>query len=246
MFPFFFFDPTMVLLIPGIILAGWAQWKVKSTFRKYSEYDARIGLTAGQIAQDILSKGGLSGSVKGNRGNKNALNVQIGHVSGNMTDHYDPRDQVLNLSDTVYGSRSLAAIGVAAHEAGHAFQHAQAYAPLRIRASLVPVANFGSTLSFPLLIGGMFLGMPVLAEIGVVLFSFVVLFGLVTLPVEFNASRRAMSILRDGGYLTEQELPAARKVLNAAAWTYVASALMAVLSLLRLLIISGLLGGRDD
>lgn len=239
MFPFFFFYPTMVLLIPGIVLAGWAQWKVKSTFRKYSEYDARIGLTAGQIAQDILSKGGLSGSVKGNRGDKNALNVQIGHVSGNMTDHYDPRDQVLNLSDTVYGSRSLAAIGVAAHEAGHAFQHAhRRYAPLRIRASLVPVANFGSMLSFPLLIGGMFLGMPVLAEIGVVLFSFVVLFGLVTLPVEFNASRRAIAILRDGGYLTEQELPAA--------WTYVASALMAVLSLLRLLIISGLLGGRDD
>ena len=246
MFPFFFFDPTMVLLIPGIILAGWAQWKVKSTFRKYSEYDARIGLTAGQIAQDILSKGGLSGSVKGNRGNKNALNVQIGHVSGNMTDHYDPRDQVLNLSDTVYGSKSLAAIGVAAHEAGHAFQHAQAYTPLQIRASLVPVAKFGSTLSFPLLLGGIFLGMPVLAEIGVVLFSFVVLFGLVTLPVEFNASSRAIAILRDGGYLTEQEIPAARKVLNAAAWTYVASALMAVLSLLRLLIISGLLGGRDD
>ena len=246
MFPFFFFDPTMVLLIPGIILAGWAQWKVKSTFRKYSKYDARIGLTAGQIAQDILSKGGLLGSVKGNRGNKNALNVQIGHVSGNMTDHYDPRDQVLNLSDTVYGSRSLAAIGVAAHEAGHAFQHAQAYTPLQIRASLVPVAKFGSTLSFPLLLGGIFLGMPVLAEIGVVLFSFVVLFGLVTLPVEFNASSRAIAILRDGGYLTEQEIPAARKVLNAAAWTYVASALMAVLSLLRLLIISGLLGGRDD
>ena len=246
MFPFFFFDPTMVLLIPGIVLAGWAQWKVKSTFRKYSEYDARIGLTAGQIAQDILSKGELSGSVKGNRGDKNALNVQIGHVSGNMTDHYDPRDQVLNLSDTVYGSRSLAAIGVAAHEAGHAFQHAQAYAPLRIRASLVPVANFGSTLSFPLLIGGMFLGMPVLAEIGVVLFSFVVLFGLVTLHFEFNKRRRAIAILRDGGYLTEQELPEARKVLNAAAWTYVAPALMAVLSLLRLLIISGLLGGRDD
>lgn len=246
MFPFFFFDPTMVLLIPGIILAGWAQWKVKSTFRKYSEYDARIGLTAGQIAQDILSKGGLSSNVKGNRGNKNALNVQIGHVSGNMTDHYDPRDQVLNLSDTVYGSRSLAAIGVAAHEAGHAFQHAQAYVPLQIRASLVPVAKFGSTLSFPLLLGGIFLGMPVLAEIGVVLFSFVVLFGLVTLPVEFNASSRAITILRDGGYLTEQEIPAAKKVLNAAAWTYVASALMAVLSLLRLLIISGLLGGRDD
>ncbi len=246
MFPIFFFDPTMVLLIPGIILAGWAQLKVKSTFSKYSEYDARIGLSAAQIAQDILRKGGLSGSVSRNPANKKALNVQIGHVSGNMTDHYDPRDQSLNLSDTVYGSRSLAAIGVAAHEAGHAFQHAQAYAPLQIRASLVPVANFGSTLAFPLVIGGMFLNTPFLAEIGVLLFSFAVLFGLVTLPVEFNASSRAIAILSEGGYLTPEEIPAAKKVLNAAAWTYVASALVAVLSLLRLLIISGLLGGRDD
>ena len=246
MFPIFFFDPTMVLLIPGIILAGWAQLKVKSTFSKYSKYDARIGLSAAQIAQDILRKGGLSGSVSRNPANKKALNVQIGHVSGNMTDHYDPRDQSLNLSDTVYSSRSLAAIGVAAHEAGHAFQHAQAYAPLQIRASLVPVANFGSTLAFPLVIGGMFLNTPFLAEIGVLLFSFAVLFGLVTLPVEFNASSRAIAILSEGGYLTPEEIPAAKKVLNAAAWTYVASALVAVLSLLRLLIISGLLGGRDD
>ena len=246
MFPFFFFDPTMVLLIPGIILAGWAQWKVKRTFSKYSEYDSRSGLTAAQVAQDILSKGGISGSVNRNPANRNALNVQIGHVAGNMTDHYDPRDQALNLSDTVHGSRSLAAIGVAAHEAGHAFQHAQAYAPLSIRSSLVPVANFGSTLAFPLVIGGMFLNTPFLAEIGVLLFSFAVLFGLVTLPVEFNASSRAMATLRDGGYLTAEELPAAKKVLDAAAWTYVASALMAVLSLFRLLVISGLLGGRDD
>jgi uncharacterized protein len=246
MFPFFFFDPTMVLLIPGMILAAWAQFKVKGTFKKYSEYDARSGLTAAQVAQDILNKGGLTGSVNRNPENKKALNVQIGHVSGNMTDHYDPRDEALNLSDTVYDSRSLAAIGVAAHEAGHAFQHAHAYAPLQIRASMVPVANFGSTLGFPLVIAGFFLGTPLLAEVGVVLFSFAVLFGLVTLPVEFNASKRAIAILSEGGYLTPQEIPAVRKVLNAAAWTYVASALVAVLSLLRLLIISGLLGGRDD
>ena len=247
MFPFFFFDPTMVLLIPGMILAGWAQWKVRGTFSKFSEYDARVGLTAAQVAQDILNKGGLSGSVNRNPANKKGLNVQIGHVSGNMTDHYDPRDQALNLSDTVYGSRSLAAIGVAAHEAGHAFQHAQGYTPLQIRASLVPVANFGSTLGFPLVIAGFFLGTPLLAEVGVLLFSFAVLFGLVTLPVEFNASSRAVAILSKGGYLTPEEIPAVRKVLNAAAWTYVASALVAVLSLVRLLIISGLLGGsRDD
>lgn len=248
MFPFMFFDPTMVLLIPGIILAAWAQWKVKSTFSKYSEYDSRSGLSAAQICQDILNRGGLSGhSVGRSQNNPKGINVQVGHVAGNLTDHYDPRDEQLNLSDSVYGSRSLAAIGVAAHEAGHAFQHAQGYAPLSIRASLVPVANFGSTLAFPLVIGGIFLGTPMLAEIGVLLFSFAVLFGLVTLPVEFNASSRAISILREGGYLTEDEIPAARKVLNAAAWTYVASALMAVLSLVRLLIISGMLGGnRDD
>lgn len=246
MFPFFFFDPTMVLLIPGMILAAWAQWKVKSTFSKYSEYDARIGLTAAQIAQDIINKGGLSGSVNRNPANRKALNVQIGHVSGNMTDHYDPRDEALNLSDTVHSSRSLAAIGVAAHEAGHAFQHAQGYTALQIRASLVPVANFGSMLGFPLVIAGFFLGTPLLAEVGVVLFSFAVLFGLVTLPVEFNASSRAVAILSEGGYLTPDEIPAVKKVLNAAAWTYVASALVAVLSLVRLLIISGLLGNRDD
>lgn len=246
MFPFFFFDPTMVLLIPGMILAGWAQWKVKSTFSKYSEYDSRGGLTAAQIAQDILRRGGISGTVNSHDGNRKGTNVQVGHVSGNLTDHYDPRSQELNLSDSVHSSRSLAAIGVAAHEAGHAFQDAQSYAPLSIRASLVPVANFGSTLAFPLVIGGMFLNTPFLAEIGVVLFSFAVLFGLVTLPVEFNASSRAMAILKDGGYLTAEELPGAKKVLDAAAWTYVASALMAVLSLVRLLIISGLLGGRSD
>lgn len=247
MFPFMFFDPTMILLIPGIILAGWAQLKVKSTFSKYSEYEARSGLTADQIARDILNRGGLSGGVNRSGQNPKGLQVEVGHVSGNLTDHYDPRDQSLNLSDSVYGSRSLAAIGVAAHEAGHAFQHAQGYTPLQIRASLVPVANFGSTLAFPLVIGGIFLGTPMLAEIGVLLFSFAVLFGLVTLPVEFNASSRAIAILSEGGYLTADEIPAARKVLNAAAWTYVASALIAVLSLLRLLIISGLLGGnRDD
>ena len=244
MFPFF--DPTMVLLIPGMILAAWAQWKVKGTFSKFDEYDARIGLTGAQVAQDILNKGGLSRSVSRNSANRKALNVQVGHVSGNLTDHYDPRSEALNLSDSVYGSRSLAAIGVAAHEAGHAFQHAQSYTPLQIRASLVPVANFGSTLGFPLVIAGFFLGTPTLAEIGVVLFSFAVLFGLVTLPVEFNASSRAIAMLQDGSYLTSEEIPAVRKVLNAAAWTYVASALVAVLSLLRLLIITGMLGGSRD
>ena len=228
----FFSFESMVVMFLGMAITMWAQFKVKSTFRKYDGFVARNGATADQVARDILQRGGLD--------------VTVEHVRGNLTDHYDPRDQALNLSDTVHSSRSLAAIGVAAHEAGHAFQHAQAYAPLQIRASLVPVANFGSMLAFPLVIGGIFLNTPFLAEIGVVLFSFAVLFGLVTLPVEFNASRRAIAILKDGGYLTAEELPAAKKVLDAAAWTYVASALMAVLSLVRLLIISGLLGGRDD
>jgi Zn-dependent membrane protease YugP len=232
MLPFYGFDPTMILLIPGLILAGWAQWKVKATFSKFSEYDARSGMTADQIARDILRRGGLA--------------VEVEHTEGHLTDHYDPRDHSLALSDATYGSRSLAAIGVAAHEAGHAFQHANGYVPLSIRSNLVPVANFGSTLGMPMFFIGLIAGWGPLVEIGILLFSFAVLFGLVTLPVEFNASNRAIQILAEGGYLTSEEIPAARKVLNAAAWTYVASALMAVLTLLRLLIISGVLGGRRD
>ena len=167
-------------------------------------------------------------------------------MKGDLSDHYDPRDRTLRLSDSTYGSRSIAAIGVAAHEAGHAFQHAQGYTPLSIRSNLVPVANFGSWLGMPLFFIGFFFQSPLLVEVGIVFFSFAVFFGLVTLPVEFNASSRAIRILSEGGYLTQEEIPAARKVLNAAAWTYVASALMAVLSLLRLLILSGILGGGRD
>ncbi|MDA0747669.1 MAG: zinc metallopeptidase [bacterium] len=222
----------MVLVIPGFLLALWAQYKVKSTFSKYSETVSRRGLTAEQIARDILKRGGLS--------------VNVEHVPGDLSDHYDPRDHTLRLSDSTYGSRSLAAIGVAAHEAGHAFQHARGYVPLSLRSNLVPVANFGSWLGMPLFFIGLFLQSGILLQLGIVFFSFAVLFGLITLPVEFNASNRAIAILRDGGYLAEDEIPAARKVLNAAAWTYVASALVAVLHLLRLLILSGVLGGRRD
>jgi Zn-dependent membrane protease YugP len=232
MFPFMFFDPTMILLIPGLILAGWAQFKVKGTFKKYDEFSARSGHSADQIARDILNRGGLD--------------VEVGHVKGDLSDHYDPRSRELNLSDSVYGNNSLAAIGVAAHEAGHAFQHSQGYTPLSLRSNLVPVANFGSTIGMPMFFIGLFAGWQPLVEIGILFFSFAVLFGLITLPVEFNASSRAIAILSEGGYLTAEEIPAARKVLNAAAWTYVASALMAVLSLIRLLMFSGLLGGRDD
>ena len=232
MFPFMMFDSTMILLIPGLLLAGWAQLKIKRTFLKYDQFDARSGMTADSVAKDIIQRGGLP--------------VEIGRVSANMTDNYAPRNQTLNMSDSTYRSRSLAAIGVAAHEAGHAFQHAQGYFPLSLRTNFVPVANFGSMLGMPMFFIGLFMGYGILVELGVVFFSFAVLFGILTLPVEFNASSRAIRILSDGGYLTAEEIPAARKVLNAAAWTYVASAVMAVLSLIRLLILSGLLGGRDD
>ncbi len=227
-----FFDSTFILVLPGILLALWAQWKVKGTFAKYDKYDSRSGQSADRVARDILRRGNLP--------------VEVEHVSGSLSDHYDPRKQVLRLSDSTYGSPSLAAIGVAAHEAGHALQHAHGYVPLSLRSNLVPVANFGSWLGMPLFFIGFFFQSGFLVQVGIVLFSFAVLFGLVTLPVEFNASNRAIRILSDGGYLTDEEIPAARKVLNAAAWTYVASALVAVLHLIRLLMISGVLGGSDE
>ena len=232
MFPFFF-DSTMVIVIPGLLLAMWAQFKVKSTFKKFDQYGSRSGLTGAQIARDIMRKGGLD--------------VAVEPTKGNLTDNYDPRNNTLNLSESTYASSSLAAIGVAAHEAGHALQHAQGYFPLSLRSNFVPVANFGSKLGIPLFfIGLFFFDSPILMQIGILFFSFAVLFGLITLPVEFNASRRAIAVLSNGGYLTAEEIPAAQKVLNAAAWTYVASALMAVLQLLRLLVLSGVLGGRDE
>ena len=231
MFPFFF-DPTMVLVIPGFLLALWAQFKVKSTFSKFDKYVSRSGMTADQVAKGILRSGGLA--------------VDVEHVRGQLSDHYDPRDRTLRLSDSTYGSRSIAALGVAAHEAGHALQHASGYFALSLRTNIVPVANFGSWLGMPLFFIGFFFQSGILVEIGILLFSVAVLFGLVTLPVEFNASTRAIRLLADGNYLTEEEIPAARKVLNAAAWTYVASALVAVLQLLRLLILSGILGGGRD
>ena len=229
---FGFFGPGWELMIVGILVTLWAQFKVKGTFRKFDKFASRSGLAADEVARDILRRGGLS--------------VDVEHVGGDLTDHYDPRDRTLRLSDSVYGNRSLAAIGVAAHEAGHAFQHANGYVPLTLRTNLVPVANIGSKLSWILILAGMFLGSMGLFQLGIAFFSFAVLFSLVTLPVEFNASSQAIRILADGGYLTREEVPAARKVLNAAALTYLASALVAVLELLRMLIMSGLLGNSDD
>ena len=221
----------LLIMFFGIALTLWAQFKVKRTFKKYDEFVSRSGATADQVARDILRKGGLD--------------VRVEHVSGQLSDHYDPRDRVLRLSDSTYGNSSLAAIGVAAHEAGHAFQHAEGYVPLSIRTALVPVANFGSKLSWILIMAGMFMGMMGLFQLGVIFFSFAVVFSLVTLPVEFNASTRAIRILANG-YLTEDEIPASRKVLNAAAMTYVASAAVAVMELIRMLLMSGLLGNRSD
>lgn len=226
------FDWTIVLLIPAIIISLYAQMKVKSTFSKYSKVASRSGITGAQVARDLLRRNGIP--------------VSVERIAGDLTDHYDPRSQVLRLSRPVHDSSSLAALGVAAHETGHALQHEEGYFPLGFRNSLVPVANFGSTLSFPILFIGILMGSPMLAQIGVYAFSAVVLFQLVTLPVEFNASSRAMRLLTEGGYITREEVGPTRAVLTAAALTYVAAALTAVLNLFRLLIISGMLQGGDE
>lgn len=188
-------------------------------------------MTGAQAAQRVLNSAGI-------------YDVRIRHVAGNLTDHYDPRNKTLNLSDSVYGSASVAAVGVAAHECGHAIQHQQGYSPLNIRGALVPVANFGSAAAWPLIILGIIFGGAgsIFCQIGILFFSAAVLFQIVTLPVEFNASRRAVRILGDTGILSEQELPYTKKVLKAAALTYVAGAAAAILQLLRLLL---LFGGRD-
>lgn len=226
-------DPTYLLVIIGALICMIASARVKTTFHKYSRYRSMSNMTGAQAAERILRTAGI-------------YDVTIRHVSGNLTDHYDPRNKTLNLSDSVYGSASVAAVGVAAHECGHAIQHQKSYAPLAIRSAIVPVANLGSTLAWPLILIGMFFTSntgSLLINIGILCFSFAVLFQLVTLPVEFNASGRALAILGNTGILTSEELPKTRKVLRAAALTYVASAAAAILQLLRLVI---LFGGRND
>jgi len=225
----FFWDYTIFLLIPPLILALYAQQKVKSTYRLYSTKLASSRISASKVAQEILNSSGAS-------------NVRIEQAAGQLTDHYDPRKKVLRLSQGVYGSPSLAALGIAAHEAGHAIQHHSGYAPLHLRNAIYPVANLGSSLAFPLFfIGFLFSrqGPSLLMDIGILLFAGAVVFSLLTLPVEFNASRRAMGLLRDGGYLREDELQGARKVLSAAALTYVAATAMAAVQLLRLFLLRG-------
>lgn len=230
----YYFDPTYILVLIGAVLCLWASSKVKSTYAKYERVRSRSGMTGAEAAARILQMSGIS-------------DVQIQHVSGDLTDHYDPKKKVLRLSDTVYGSMSVAAIGVAAHECGHALQHSQGYAPLKLRSLLVPVANLGSKLGLPLVIIGLALGLSFelpgggyfsLAQIGIWIFSFAVLFQVVTLPVEFNASGRALRMLGDYGILNGDEVDDCKHVLGAAALTYVAAAASSVLQLLRLVLLN--------
>lgn len=219
-----FFDPTMLLLIPALLLSLWAQMRVKSTFERFSHVQARGGVTGAQVARMLLDRFGLS-------------SVPVNHVQGNLTDHYDPRDRTLSLSDAVYSSSSIAAIGVAAHEVGHAIQHSEGYAPLMFRNRVAPVVGLVSNMAIPLFFIGLLMRGQFLMNLGIVLFLGAVVFHLVTLPVEYNASSRAITILNGTGALAQDELNGARSVLNAAAWTYVAAALMSVLQLVRLLVL---------
>lgn len=224
---FYYYDPTYILVLIGAVLSLWASATVKSTYNKYSRVYSYSGLTGAQAAAQILRQAGI-------------YDVRIEHVSGNLTDHYDPKARVLRLSDSVYGSNSVAAIGVAAHECGHAIQDQEDYVPLRFRSAFVPVANLGTLVAFPILLLGVFLGSShFLIQVGLLCFFFGVLFQLITLPVEFNASGRAVRILRETGMMSDDELSKTKKVLSAAAMTYVAAAAASILSMLRLIILFG-------
>ena len=223
----FYFDPTYILIIIGVIICSIASMRVKSTFSKYSGMRNHMGLTGAQAAERVLHGAGI-------------YDVRIERVAGNLTDHYDPKARVLRLSDSVYGSNSVAAIGVAAHECGHAIQDQEDYVPLRFRSAFVPVANLGTQVAFPILLLGVFLGSShFLIQVGLLCFFFGVLFQLITLPVEFNASGRAVRILRETGMMSDDELSKTKKVLSAAAMTYVAAAAASILSMLRLIILFG-------
>lgn len=224
---FFYYDYYyLVLVIPALLIAMWAQFKVQSTFNKYSKISATRGYTASQIVRNILDENGLN-------------NVSVERVSGNLTDHYDPKANVIRLSDSVYNSTSVAAIGVAAHEAGHAIQHAKKYVPIKIRSVIIPFSQIGSSLSIPLILLGLLFSFRPLVIGGIILFSLVAVFQFVTLPVEFNASRRALETLENREYLYGEELEGAKKTLSAAAMTYVAALLVSLMQLLRLVLLFG-------
>ncbi|MCF7936657.1 MAG: zinc metallopeptidase [Synergistales bacterium] len=230
-FPFFF-DFSIILLIPAVIFAGWAQLKVKSSFAKYSKVRAGRGVTARQVARLLLDSYGLQ-------------RIPVRQVGGQLTDNYNPREKTLNLSENVYNSSSIAAIGVAAHETGHAIQDLKNYAPMRIRNAIVPVANLGSGLAFPLFFIGLLFQASGLMTLGILVFVAVLLFHLVTLPVELDASSRALRILDNRSVLSSEELRGARAVLNAAALTYVAATVMAAAQLVRLLVLRNMFGGDE-
>lgn len=221
--PYFYYDWTMILVIPGLLLGLYAQFKVKSTFDRYSRVRTKSGLTAEAAARMLLSRGG-------------STNVTISRVNGSLTDHYDPRSNTLRLSDTVYGSDSVAAVGVAAHECGHALQEHDGYGLLKLRTALVPVVNSGSSLYLPIFMAGLLFSWEPLQTVGILCFGLTLLFSLVTLPVEINASKRALGMLE--GVLDAEELQGAKAVLSAAALTYLASVISSALQLLRLILIS--------
>ena len=226
---YYYYDWTYILVLIGVLICLAASARVRQLFAKYSRVQSRLRLTGKEAAEEILRRNGI-------------YDVRVIHIPGNLTDHYNPGNKTLGLSDTVYQSSSVAAVGVAAHECGHAVQHARGYAPLAIRGALVPVANFGSALAWPLILIGLLITGETsvfLINLGILLFSAAVLFQLVTLPVEFNASRRAVDVLGASGMLYPDELSSVKKVLGAAALTYVAGAASAILQLLRLLILTG-------
>lgn len=239
--PFYFygFDPTyLYIVLPCILLSLWASSNVNSTFKRYSQHHSIRRITGAQAAQRVLSANGVSG-------------VKIERVSGNLTDHYDPKSNVIRLSDSVYDSTSVASIGVACHEAGHAVQYAQSYAPIKLRAAIIPVTNFGSKLAMPLILLGILLSAfadmsYTLVYVGIACFGLSLLFQLITLPVEFNASRRAMTAIEEGNLLTDEEQRGAKKTLKAAAMTYVAATAVALAQLLRLILLFGGRRRRND
>jgi len=225
--PYFYsFDMYyIILVVPALILAMYAQFKVSSTFSKYSSVQNTKGITGAQVSRKLLDINGLN-------------DISINQINGNLTDHYNPSNKTVNLSETVYSSTSVAAIGVAAHETGHALQHAKLYAPLNVRNAIFPIVRFSSSVSLPLALLGFISGLEILISIGIILFSAVVLFQLITLPVEFNASKRALGMLYDYGVLSQDEIVMAKKVLSAAALTYLASAITGIANLLRLILLS--------
>lgn len=229
-----FFDPMYLLFIaPGLALSLWASWRVKSAFKKYSKVRSARGLTGAEAAAEMLRYAGIS-------------DVKIVRHRGMLTDHYNPTNKTLALSEQVYDSTSIAAIGVATHEAGHAVQHARNYAPLWVRSALVPTASIGSSMGYMVMLFGLIMSSTQMVLVGAVLFSAVLLFQIVTLPVEFNASNRAKALVVEDGIVTAQERQGIDRVLNAAALTYVAAAISTLLTLLYFLMRSGLLGGRRN